>query len=153
MGLYLIHLLLTCANHVANGSLENANIALERISQLNSPDGDTMQRITAHFTEALADRILKAWSGLHKALNSTRVPLVSEEVLIQKLFFEMLPFLKMSFLLTNQAIIEAMSGEKMVHVIGLNAAEPMQWIALIQALSARAEGQYTIQFNSEIIRV
>ncbi|KAL4323432.1 hypothetical protein GQ457_11G019010 [Hibiscus cannabinus] len=139
-GLYLIHLLLTCAIHVANGSLENANIALEQISQLASPDGDTMQRIAAYFTEALADRILKAWPGLHKALNSTRVPLVSEEVLVQKLFFEMFPFLKVSFILTNQAIIEAMAGEKMVHVIDLNAAEPVQWIALIQALSARPEG-------------
>ncbi|KAK8662066.1 hypothetical protein V6N13_091654 [Hibiscus sabdariffa] len=99
-----------------------------------------MQRIAAHFTEALADRILKPWPGLHKALNSTQVPLVSEEVLIRKLFFEMFPFLKMSFLLTNQAIIEAMASEKMVHVIGLNAVEPMQWIEIIQALSARAKG-------------
>ncbi|KAK8543382.1 hypothetical protein V6N13_136105 [Hibiscus sabdariffa] len=117
-GLYLIHLLLTCANHVANGSLENANIALEQISQLASPDGDTMQQIAAYFTKELADRILKAGPGLHMALNSTRV----------------------SFLHTNQAIIEAMAGEKMVHVIDLNAAEPVQWIALIQALSARPEG-------------
>jgi hypothetical protein len=39
-------------------------------SPLLSPDGDTMQRIAAYFTEALADRILKAWPGLHKALNS-----------------------------------------------------------------------------------
>ncbi|XVF19334.1 hypothetical protein REPUB_Repub11eG0101700 [Reevesia pubescens] len=139
-GLYLIHLLLTCANHVATGSLENANIALEQISQLASPDGDTMQRMAAYFTEALADRILKAWPGLHKALNSTRITLVSEEVLVRKLFFEMFPFLKVAFVLTNQAIIEAMEGEKMVHIIDLNAAEPAQWIALIQALSARPEG-------------
>ncbi|XP_022731872.1 scarecrow-like protein 3 [Durio zibethinus] len=139
-GLYLIHLLLTCANHVATGSLENANIALEQISQLASPDGDTMQRMAAYFTEALADRILKAWPGLHKALNSTRITLLSEEVLVRKLFFEMFPFLKVAFVLTNQAIIEAMEGEKMVHIIDLNAAEPAQWIALIQALSARPEG-------------
>lgn len=139
-GLYLIHLLLTCANHVATGSLENANIALEQISQLASPDGDTMQRMAAYFTEALADRILKAWPGLHKALNSTRITLVSEEVLVGKLFFEMFPFFKVAFVLTNQAIIEAMEGEKMVHIIDLNAAEPAQWIALIQALSARPEG-------------
>ncbi|OMP10977.1 Transcription factor GRAS [Corchorus olitorius] len=139
-GLYLIHLLLTCANHVATGSLENANIALEQISQLASPDGDTMQRMAAYFTEALADRILKAWPGLHKALNSTRISLVSEEILVRKLFFEMFPFLKVAFVLTNQAIIEAMEGEKMVHIIDLNAAEPAQWIALIQALSARPEG-------------
>ncbi|KAF5447719.1 hypothetical protein F2P56_033248 [Juglans regia] len=139
-GLYLIQLLLTCANHVAAGSLENANIALEQISLLSSPDGDTMQRIAAYFTEALADRILKAWPGLHKALNATRITLISEEILVQKLFFELLPFLKVSLVLTNQAIIEAMEGEKMVHIIDLNAAEPVQWVALIQALSARPEG-------------
>ncbi|KAG2671085.1 hypothetical protein I3760_14G117100 [Carya illinoinensis] len=139
-GLYLIHLLLTCANHVAAGSLENANIALEQISLLASPDGDTMQRMAAYFTEALADRILKAWPGLHKALNSTRISLVSEEILVQKLFFEMFPFLKVAFVLTNQAIIEAMEGEKVVHIVDLNAAEPAQWVALIQVLSTRPEG-------------
>ncbi|XP_008227238.1 PREDICTED: scarecrow-like protein 3 [Prunus mume] len=139
-GLYLIHLLLTCANHVATGSLENANVALEQISQLASADGDTMQRIAAYFTEALADRILKAWPGLHRALNSTKISLVSEEFLVRKVFFEMLPFLKVAFVLANQAITEAMEGEKMVHVIDLNAAEPAQWIALLQVLSARPEG-------------
>lgn len=139
-GLYLIHLLLSCANHVANGSLENANLALDQISQLASPDGDTMQRIAAYFTEALAQRILKSWPGLHKALNSTRISSVSEEMLVRKLFFDMFPFLKVAFVLTNQAIIEAMEGEKVVHVIDLNAAEPAQWIALIQALSTRPEG-------------
>ncbi|KAM1149654.1 hypothetical protein ACFX2B_029914 [Malus domestica] len=130
-GLYLIHLLLTCANHVATGSLENANVALEQISQLATTDGDTMQRIAAYFTEALVDRILKAWPGLHGALNSTKISLVSDEILVRKVFFEMLPFLKVAFVLTNQAIMEAMEGEKMVHIIDLNAAEPVQWITLL----------------------
>ncbi|XP_004505663.1 scarecrow-like protein 3 [Cicer arietinum] len=132
-GLYLIHLLLTCANHVAACNLENANATLEQISMLASPDGDTMQRIAAYFTEALADRILQTWPGLHKALNSTRMVMVSEEILVQKLFFELFPFLKIVFVLTNQAIIEAMEGEKMI-------CEPAQWIALLQVLSARPEG-------------
>ncbi|KAI5388292.1 Scarecrow-like protein 3 [Lathyrus oleraceus] len=139
-GLYLIHLLLTCANHVASCNLENANASLEQISMLASPNGDTMQRIAAYFTEALADRILKTWPGLHKALNSTRMVMVSEEILVQKLFFELFPFLKVAFVLTNQAIVEAMEGEKMIHIIDLNAAEPAQWIALLQVLSSRPEG-------------
>ncbi|KAK9154746.1 hypothetical protein Sjap_002226 [Stephania japonica] len=139
-GLYLIQLLISCATHVAAGSLENANIGLEQISQLASPDGDTMQRIAAYFTEALADRILKAWPGLHKALNSTKITSVSEVVLVRRMFFELCPFLKVAFVITNQAIIEAMEGEKIVHIIDLNAAEPAQWIALLQALSARPEG-------------
>ncbi|XP_044488180.1 scarecrow-like protein 3 [Mangifera indica] len=139
-GLCLIHLLVACANHVAAGSVENANIGLEHISHLASPDGDTMQRIAAYFTEALADRMLKAWPGLHKALNSTKISSVTEEILAQKLFFDLCPFMKLSYVITNQAIIEAMEGEKMVHIIDLNSFEPAQWINLLQTLSARPEG-------------
>ncbi|KAF3454283.1 hypothetical protein FNV43_RR04730 [Rhamnella rubrinervis] len=115
-GLYLIHLLISCANHVAAGSLENANIALEQISHLASPDGDTMQRMAAYFTEALADRILKTWPG--------------------------------GFCASDQAITEAMEGEKMVHIIDLNATEPAKWIALLQVLSARPEGPPHLRITS-----
>ncbi|KAL9234806.1 hypothetical protein vseg_009632 [Gypsophila vaccaria] len=139
-GLYLIHLLLTCANHVSCGSLDNANLALEQISHLAAPDGDTMQRIAAYFAESLSERVLKSWPGLYRALQCTRMPVVSDEIVARKLFFEMFPFLKLAFVVANQSIIEAMEGEKMVHIIDLNASEPAQWIALIQALSARPEG-------------
>ncbi|XLR13803.1 hypothetical protein S83_041741 [Arachis hypogaea] len=139
-GLCLIHLLLTCGNHVAAGNIETANVLLGQSSMLASPEGDTMQRIAAYFTEALADRILKAWPGLHRALNSTRMVMVSEEVLTRKLFYEIFPFMKIAFVLTNQAIIEAMKGEKMIHIIDLNAIESVQWLALLQILSKRPEG-------------
>ncbi|KAH6765859.1 scarecrow-like 3 [Perilla frutescens var. hirtella] len=139
-GLCLIHLLLACANHVAAGSVENANIGLEYISHLATPNGDTMQRIAAYFTEALADRMLKGWPGLHKALNSTKINFVAEEINAQKLFFEFCPFLKLSYVITNQAILEAMEGEKVVHIIDLHSFESAQWISLIQALSSRPEG-------------
>ncbi|EPS67877.1 hypothetical protein M569_06895, partial [Genlisea aurea] len=139
-GLYLIHLLVTCANHVASGNLENANIALDQISHLASPEGDTMQRIASYFSEALADRILRTWPGVHKAFRSTRISVAADEIMVRKMFFEFLPFTKVAFVITNQAIIEAMEGEKMVHVIDLNGAEPVQWCTLIRDLSARPEG-------------
>ncbi|KAJ0250325.1 Scarecrow-like protein 3 [Hirschfeldia incana] len=141
-GLFLIHLLLTCATHVASGSLQNANAALDQLSHLVSPDGDTMQRVAAYFTEALANRILKSWPGLYKALNATQRSTnnVSEEVHVRRLFFDMFPILKLSYLLANRAILEAMEGEKMVHVIDLDASEPSQWLALIQGFNSRPEG-------------
>ncbi|KAJ8574449.1 hypothetical protein K7X08_026254 [Anisodus acutangulus] len=139
-GLYLIHLLLTCANHVAAGNIENANIALDQISHLACPNGDTMQRIASYFAEALADRILRSWPGIYKALNSTKLSVVSEDIFVKKMFFEYFPFLKVASVITNQAIIEAMEGEKMVHIVDLNASEPLQWRALLQDLSARPEG-------------
>ncbi|XP_039173052.1 scarecrow-like protein 3 isoform X5 [Eucalyptus grandis] len=119
---------------------DNANICLEQISHHASPDGDTMQRIAAYFTEALADRILKGWPGLHKALNSTKISPVSEEILVKRWFFELCPFLKLAYVITNQAILEAMDGEKMVHIIDLNSFEPAQWVNLLQSLSGRPEG-------------
>ncbi|CAL0329357.1 unnamed protein product [Lupinus luteus] len=107
-----------------------------------------LMRIAAYFTEALADRILKSWPGIHKALNSTRMTLISEEIIVQKLFYELFPFLKLAFILTNQAIVEAMEGEKMIHIIDLNTAEPAQWIALFQVLSARSEGPPHLRITS-----
>ncbi|KAH6814820.1 scarecrow-like 3 [Perilla frutescens var. frutescens] len=143
-GLYLIHLLVNCANHVASGRLENANIALDQISQLASAEGDTMQRIAAYFSEALADRILRSWPGVYKAFHSTRsrarVCVVAEEIRTRRVFSELLPFVKVAFVISNQAIVEAMEGERVVHVIDLNAAEPAQWCSLIRDLSARPEG-------------
>nr|XP_043612140.1 scarecrow-like protein 3 [Erigeron canadensis] len=139
-GLYLIQLLVACANQVAAGSIENANIGLEQINRLASADGDTMQRIAAYFTEALANRMLKGWPGLYKAINCTRITSLAEEILVKRLFFDLCPFLKLSYLITNQAILEAMEDEKMVHIIDLCSSEPAQWINLLQSLSTRREG-------------
>ncbi|KAM1778410.1 hypothetical protein ACFX12_039910 [Malus domestica] len=139
-GLCLIQLLYACASHVTSGSIEKSNFWLDQISQLASPDGDSMQRIAAYFTEALADRMLKGWPGLHKALHSTKISSVSEEIIVQRLFFDLCPFLKVAYVVTNQAIVEAMEGEKMVHIIDLHPCEPAQWINLIQTLNARPEG-------------
>ncbi|EXC10446.1 hypothetical protein L484_008612 [Morus notabilis] len=139
-GLYLIRFISACAYYVAAGSLENANIGLEQISHLTSPDGDPIQRMVAYFTEALADRVLRSWPGLYKALNSTKIVSVDEEILVQRLFYELCPFLKLAYAITNQAIFEAMEGEKMIHIVDLNSSQPAQMIDLLQTLSARPEG-------------
>uniref|UniRef100_A0A2N9EBR2 Uncharacterized protein n=1 Tax=Fagus sylvatica TaxID=28930 RepID=A0A2N9EBR2_FAGSY len=139
-GVQLIILLEDCANHVAARCLQNANTRLEHISHLASPNGTPIQRIAAYFIEALADRMLKNFTGLHNALNSTKIPSVSEEILVQRLFFEHCPFLKLAYVITNQAIVEAMEGEKVIHIIDLYPVEPDQWIDLLQTLSARPEG-------------
>ncbi|GER43595.1 GRAS family transcription factor [Striga asiatica] len=139
-GLCLVHLLIACANHVASNNLENANVSLDYISRLASINGDTMQRISAHFAEALADRMLRIWPGLHRALTSARITSSEEEIQARNLFFDLCPFLKVSQLITNQAILEAMEGEKVVHVIDLDCFEPSQWVGLIRALSNRPEG-------------
>lgn len=139
-GLYLIHLLLNCANHVSAGNLDHANTFLEHISLLASPDGDTMQRIAAYFTEALACRLIRSWPGVYRALNSTRTVSLAEFTAARRHFLDLFPFLRLAFVISNQAIIEAMEGEKIVHVVDLCASDPAQWLGLLQALGTRPEG-------------
>ncbi|XP_020672894.1 scarecrow-like protein 3 [Dendrobium catenatum] len=140
-GLFLIHLLLNCATHVAAGNIDQANAFLEQISFLSSPDGDTMQRIASYFTEALARRLLRSWPGLYRALNPDLPESSSASTFHAcRLFHDLFPFLRLSFLVSNQAILEAMEGEKVVHVVDLGGSDPSQWIALLQSLAARQEG-------------
>ncbi|WOK99081.1 hypothetical protein Cni_G07793 [Canna indica] len=141
-GLCLIHLLLNCANHVAAGSLDRANAFLEQIALLAAPDGDAMQRIASHFTEALARRALRLWPGLYHALDSARAVVLplAEAAAARRHFLDLCPFLRLSYIVTNQAIMEAMEGEKVVHIVDLNASDPTQWIPLLQWLRARPDG-------------
>ncbi|KAJ7949289.1 Scarecrow-like protein 3 [Quillaja saponaria] len=139
-GLFLIRLIYACTNHVASGSIKNADTGLEFISHLASPVGDTVQRIATYFSEGLAYRMVKHLPGVYKALNSTKISSISEEPLVQKLFFDLFPFLKLAYVITNQAIIEAMDGEKIIHIIDLNSFEAAQWIDIMRTLSGRPEG-------------
>ncbi|KAK7276950.1 hypothetical protein RIF29_18099 [Crotalaria pallida] len=133
-------LLIDCAKCVASGSIKNADIGLEYISQISTPDGDAAQRMVTYFSEALGYRIVKNLPGVYKALNTSKSSLSSEDILVQKHFYELCPFLKFAYLITNQAIVEAMEGEKMVHIIDLHCFEPSQWINLLQTLKKRHGG-------------
>lgn len=139
-GLNPMSLLIDCAKCVASGSIKNADIGLEYISQFSSPDGDAVQRVVTYFSEALGYRIVKHLPGVYKALNSSKTSLSSEDILVQKHFYELCPFLKFAYLITNQAIVEAMEGEKIVHIIDLHCSEPAQWIDLLLTLKKRQGG-------------
>ncbi|KAJ7191090.1 hypothetical protein O6H91_Y524900 [Diphasiastrum complanatum] len=139
-GLWLIHLLFSCANAVASNNMEYTNLFLEQLSVLASLTGDPMQRVASYFMEGLAARITKCWPGVYKALHCSHLPSAADLLAAHKIFFNVCPFLKFAFLTVNQAILDAMEGEKVVHLVDLEACDVVQWLALLQAFSSRAEG-------------
>ncbi|GLJ44159.1 hypothetical protein SUGI_0921300 [Cryptomeria japonica] len=139
-GLRLIELLGMCANHVSAGNMEQSNLCMEQISNLASLTGDPMQRLATYFMEGLAARITKAWRGLHRALNSTHLPSIVELVSARQVFYSLFPYFRFAMEAVNLMILEAMQGEKVVHVIDLDASEPAQWIELLRLLRRREEG-------------
>ncbi|XP_014499457.1 scarecrow-like protein 3 [Vigna radiata var. radiata] len=136
-GLNPISLLIDCAKCVASGSIKNADIGLEYISQISSPDGNAVQRMVSYFSEALGHRIIKHLPGVYKSISPSKTSLSSDDILAEKYFYELCPFLKFSYLITNQAIVEAMECEMVVHIIDLHCCEPAQWIDLLLTFKNR----------------
>lgn len=139
-GLLIIQLLLKCASSVAANQIDYTNHLLEQLSMLASLTGDPMQRVATYFMEGLAARTTKVWPGLYKALNCTHFPSPSELLSARQIFFNLCPYLKFAFMLVNHSILDAMEGEKVVHIIDLGASEAIQWVAMLQMLSGRVGG-------------
>ncbi|XP_020081816.1 scarecrow-like protein 3, partial [Ananas comosus] len=164
-GVELINLLRQCAFDVDAGSLERADACLARIAGLLSSSSSSsassasptgggggggggqatrVHRLATIFTDALARRLLRR--PLPGAYEALLAPAASSDPLLvaaaRRHFFDLCPFLKLAFLTSNQAILEQMEGERVVHIVDLAgpAADPAQWLALLRALRARPEG-------------
>ncbi|KAK7312125.1 hypothetical protein VNO77_35741 [Canavalia gladiata] len=137
-GLRLVQLLWGCAALIESGNYSDADIALYQLSQLASPNGDSMQRVATYFSQALACCLVpKNMRGVPKILRLSKTLSTLEQVHVKKLFFEFYPFLNIVYLITNQAIIEAMEGEKTINILDLSASDAIQWIRLMQGLKER----------------
>jgi hypothetical protein len=138
-GLRLIHLLLNCTAAAASGRLDAVNAALERIAALADADGDAMQRVAAASAEALARIALRAWLGLRRALLLPRAAPPELAAAARSSFLDLCPFLRLAGAAANQAVLGAMEGEQVVHVVDLGGADPAQWMDLLHLLAARPE--------------
>lgn len=149
-GLQLVHLLLACAEAVANEQMDLAQVVLARLSAMLIPCTTTMQRLGAVFVDALHARITKtATSGRYKGLEQDKDVAILDMLQSFSVIYEFTPFIKLPHLTLNQIILDAVEGEAHVHVIDLNTAwRGMQWPAFIQALALRPGGPPKLRITS-----
>ncbi|KAG2398182.1 hypothetical protein LR48_Vigan08g203700 [Vigna angularis] len=134
-GIKIIQLLNECASFTESGNFIDADTALYNLSHLASPDGDSMQRVATYFTEALAHcQLAKNLRGVPKVLRLVRALSTPEQQLLNQLFFDFYPFLKIAHTITNHTIIEAMRGETAINVLDLSPSNADQWSNLMQGL-------------------
>ncbi|KAI3452185.1 hypothetical protein Pfo_008850 [Paulownia fortunei] len=138
-GIKLIQLLLTCANHASSGNLQHADTCLRQISQLASVTGDSMQRLAARFASALAARLVKRWPGLYKALNNGGLVCCDTDR-ARSIFIRAFPCLGFAFAVINRTLIQAMSGERVIHVIDLGCGDPKLWVPFIRGVAYGPDG-------------
>ncbi|KAK7275676.1 hypothetical protein RIF29_16797 [Crotalaria pallida] len=149
-GLRLVHLLMAAAEALtgATKSRDLARVILVRLRELVSPThGTNMERLAAHFTEALHVLLEGAGGGTkynHHVIcgphqNDTHL-LQTEMLAAFQLLQDMSPCIKFAHFTANQAILEAVAHERRVHIVDYDIMEGAQWASLMQAFSSRTEG-------------
>ncbi|XP_074570258.1 DELLA protein DWARF8-like [Curcuma longa] len=131
-GIRLVHALLASAEAVQQENFKAADALLKQISVLAASQSGPMRKVAGYFAEALARRIYR-----HSPLpQADRVALNH----LHSHFYESAPYLKFAHFTANQAILEAFTSFRQVHVIDFGLKQGMQWPALLQALALRPGG-------------
>lgn len=159
-GLRLVHLLMAAAEALTgvNKSRELARVILVRLKELVSPnDGTNMERLAAYFTDALQG-LLEGCAGAggggvhsnkhfitnggphhhhhHRGDEHHQTDVLAAFQLLQ----DMSPYVKFGHFTANQAILEAVTNDRRVHIVDYDIMEGIQWASLLQALVSRKDG-------------
>ncbi|XP_030440644.1 protein NODULATION SIGNALING PATHWAY 2-like [Syzygium oleosum] len=156
-GLRLVHLLMAAAEALSSKgeNSELARVILVRLKDLVSPasggDGTNMERLAAHFTDALhgllegAGAASSGGGGKHsiRGLPHREEGCYSQTDMLAafQLLQDMSPYVKFGHFTANQAILEAVGHDRRVHVVDYDIMEGVQWPSLMQALVSQKGGQ------------
>ncbi|BBN18616.1 hypothetical protein Mp_8g03980 [Marchantia polymorpha subsp. ruderalis] len=148
-GLQLVHLLLACAEAVAEDNLELAKVILVRLRGHVLPDGNPMQRLAAYFEQALRARLTKENnSPIFKGLTGDKSIPQAEVLEAFSVFYDCIPIGKFGHLTCNQILLDAVEKERTVHVLDLQIWHGMQWPAFLQALALRPGGPPKLRMSA-----
>lgn len=138
--------LIACARAVAENDLIAVEWLISELRQMVSVSGEPIQRLGAYLLEGLIARLASSGSSIYKALKC-KEPVSSDLLSYMHILYEVCPYFKFGYLSANGAIVEAVKGENMVHIIDFQITQGSQWVTLIQALAAMPGGPPRIRIT------
>lgn len=140
-------LLVHCANAIESNDATLAQQILWVLNNIAPADGDSNQRLTCGFLRALIARAAnngtcKMLAAVANAQNYDNLCNETHEFSIIELanFVDLTPWHRFGFTAANAAIIEAVEGYSVVHIVDLSTTHCMQIPTLIDAIANRLEG-------------
>ncbi|KAJ7298809.1 hypothetical protein O6H91_Y395800 [Diphasiastrum complanatum] len=139
----LVHLLTACAEAVTSGNQDLAAVILAKIEHLVSPKESAFQRVASYFYQSLQSVITQELPA-----DDNITPSAETITGAFQLLHEVSPYNKFAHLTANQAIMEAVEDETVVHIIDFDIMEGLQWPPLIEALATRSNEVSFLQITA-----
>ncbi|KAI3665503.1 hypothetical protein L6452_44130 [Arctium lappa] len=128
-------------------SLQLAQVILARLNQrLCSPNGKALQRAAFYFKEAL-QHLITGSTRLTQASSSSEIV---QAIKAYKTFSTVSPIPMFSNFTANQAILEAVDGAMIVHVIDFDIGIGGHWASFMKEIAEKAENR---KVNSPAFRI
>ncbi|XVF61310.1 hypothetical protein PTKIN_Ptkin08bG0120200 [Pterospermum kingtungense] len=138
-------LLVHCANAIESNDATLAQQILWVLNNIAPPDGDSNQRLTCAFLRALIVRAAKSGTckmlaAMANAHCNLSVDIHTFSVIELASFVDLTPWHRFGFTAANAAILEAVEGYSVIHIVDLSLTHCMQIPTLIDAIANRFEG-------------
>ncbi|XP_062101839.1 scarecrow-like protein 32 [Humulus lupulus] len=149
-------LLVHCANAIESNDVTLAQQILWVLNNIAQPEGDSNQRLTSAFLRALITRAARIGTSCIKMLASAVVarPLLLQNqdddnlnvvfnvphrfsVIDFATFIDLTPWHRFGFTAANAAILEAVEGFSVIHLVDLSSTHCMQIPTLVDAIASR----------------
>ncbi|PIN17430.1 hypothetical protein CDL12_09916 [Handroanthus impetiginosus] len=135
-------LLVHCATAIENNDATLAQQILWVLNNIAPPDGDSNQRLTCGFLRALIARSAKSGNcKLLMAMANVDLSMHNHKFSIIELasFVDLTPWHRFGFTAANAAVLEAVEGYSVVHIVDLSLTHCMQIPTLIDSIATRLE--------------
>ncbi|KAL8476957.1 hypothetical protein ACS0TY_029307 [Phlomoides rotata] len=146
-------LLVHCATAIENNDATLAQQILWVLNNIAPPDGDSNQRLTAGFLRALIARaatsgdckLLTAMANVHAndpSMNNHKFSIIELAS-----FVDLTPWHRFGFTAANAAVLEAVEGYSVIHIVDLSLTHCMQIPTLIDSIATRLEGPLLVKLT------
>ncbi|KAK1323399.1 Protein SHORT-ROOT [Acorus calamus] len=132
-------LLIECGRAFSTRDLPRSQHLLWALNELSSPYGDSDQKLSHYFLQALFSRMSgsghHSFRTLHSASERTSSFDSTRKMVLK--FQEVSPYMTFGHVASNGAILEAFDGEPKLHIIDFSNTYCTQWPTLLEALATR----------------
>lgn len=134
-------LLIEIARAIADKNSARFQQLMWMLNELSSPYGDTDQKLSSYFLQALFGRMTDSGGRCYRTLSSASDKTCSFESTRKMVlkFQEVSPWTTFGHVACNGAIMEAFEGESKLHIVDISNTYCTQWPTLLEALATRTD--------------